>query len=158
MAVHRDGTLNAEDRPYKATLVMCPQPTQQCGFVIVDPRPEDYGQMLESARGEQLSWIMVSSGHDALQQVGQASDAVWFVNVHLDDMRGTEVLTLIRERRPSASVVLVSNRYCEADELAARAAGATAYLCKPAEATWLDRCRTRRAGSASRDGPMRAPN
>jgi DNA-binding response OmpR family regulator len=60
------------------------------------------------------------------------------VNVKLPDMTGVALLKLMRRRLPRSTVFLVGDAYSAEDELAARAAGATAYVCKPPSAAWLE--------------------
>ena len=52
-------------------------------------------------------------------------------------MRGMELLALVRQRAHFAAIYLVCDRYTPQEERAARAAGATAFFCKPPSLAWL---------------------
>jgi DNA-binding response OmpR family regulator len=116
------------------------------GIAIVDPAIDDYELLLAELEGRAACIRMFVSGEEALLAVGKHPAALWMINARLPDMSGVELWELIRHRFPCASAFLVSNTYSVEDEVAARLAGATAYLCKPASVSWLDaplpRCRS----------------
>jgi DNA-binding response OmpR family regulator len=113
---------------------------------IVDPAIDDYALLLAELEARAGCIRMFVSGEEALLAAGKHPAALWMINSRLPDMPGVELWELIRHRFPHASAFLVSNSYSLEDEVAARLAGAAAYLCKPASAAWLDaplpRCRS----------------
>lgn len=136
---------------------MTPTSTRTCcDLLIVDARPEDYGALLRETEFS-VAAKLLPTGQSALAYLQHTPGGVWLVNIHLPDMPGLELLTLLRQRRPGASVSLVGDSYSTEDELAARSAGATAFLCKPAETSWLAECHHRSAPLAIHAGPIRAP-
>jgi DNA-binding response OmpR family regulator len=110
---------------------------------IVDPCFDDYEPLLTSFEAEAWRAELCATGEEALRFAGAGAPPLWFVNVQLPDMAGATLLKLIRRRQRWISIVLVGDTYSQADELAARTAGATAYLCKPVTANWIQCFRTR---------------
>jgi DNA-binding response OmpR family regulator len=131
--------------------------------VVVDANLEDYQQLVAALGHEELRVHLFSTGDDALRAAPAQRAALWIVNVRLADMPGIGLLKLIRKRLPRSAVFLVGDVYSADDELAARAAGATAYVCKPPSITWLDayepRCRgpTARREQRGSVSPLRPP-
>jgi DNA-binding response OmpR family regulator len=115
-------------------------------IAIVDPAIDDYELLLAELESRAASVRVFVSGEEALLAVGKHPASLWIINARLPDMPGVELWELIRHRFPHASAFLVSNSYSVEDEVGARLAGATAYLCKPASVAWLDaplpRCRS----------------
>ncbi len=126
-------------------------------LVIVDAHPQHYDAVLQALK-QPVTLHTFATGQAALLSMPRIAKARWLVNVHLPDMAGVDLLQLIRKRRPNAAVSLVADVYSANDELAARSAGATAFLCKPAEANWIRHCRQRVAEPSLHAGPIRAPN
>jgi DNA-binding response OmpR family regulator len=114
------------------------KPSQVDYVVIADKKLDDYGPLVVelSERGVRVG--LFSTGEDALRAAGGNAATLWVVNVKLPDMTGVALLKLVRRRLPRSTVFLVGDEYLADDELAARAAGATAYVCKPPSAAWLD--------------------
>ncbi len=106
--------------------------------VIADKKLDDYGPLVVelSERGVRVG--LFSTGEEALRAANGNAATLWVVNVKLPDMSGVALLKLMRRRLPRSTVFLVGDAYSADDELAARAAGATAYLCKPPSAAWLE--------------------
>jgi DNA-binding response OmpR family regulator len=111
-------------------------------LIVVDPNSADYDSLLADSHRT----VLLASGHEALQADAHRGAIVWMINVRLPDMPGVELLKLLRRRLPRCAIFLVGDLYSIHDELTARLCGATAYLCKPASAAWLDgylpRCRS----------------
>lgn len=119
-------------------------------LVIVDPRLDDYQPLIADA-GESDRVLCFSTGDGALRSASLSVAEIWLINASLPDMSGVSLLSLVRRRWPGARVMLIGDAYSPVDELAARMAGATAYVCKPVCPTSLSGCRLR-----IRDGPTRA--
>lgn len=124
--------------------------------LIVDPRPEDYTRLTEAAHELQLTVREARDGQCALKLAQQATVSLWVTNISLPDMSGLDLLELVRARRPDAPCLIVSDSYSAHDEVAARTAGASAYLCKPVDTVWLRLCRSTVSRSASRKGAPRS--
>jgi DNA-binding response OmpR family regulator len=67
-------------------------------------------------------------------------------------MTGVSFLELLRQRVRRCPVFLIADEHSLEDELAARAAGASAYLCKPVNGAWLRLCRDAISRPAQRRG------
>jgi DNA-binding response OmpR family regulator len=114
------------------------KPSQVDYVVVADKKLDDYGPLVVelSERGVRVG--LFSTGEDALRAAGGNAATLWVVNVKLPDMTGVALLKLVRRRLSRSTVFLVGDEYSAADELAARAAGASAYVCKPPSAAWLE--------------------
>jgi DNA-binding response OmpR family regulator len=128
------------------------QPTFE-GLVIVDGDLASYERLLNDGVlcGKRVRRF--SSGEDALREVAANSSSLWLVNIRLPDMSGITLLELIRRRLRQSRIIIAGDVYSPADELAARFAGATAYVCKPPSAHWFEAPTARRAAAAIRAGP-----
>ncbi|HEY3392534.1 MAG TPA: response regulator [Lacipirellulaceae bacterium] len=116
-----------------------PAKHNQVDYVVVaDKKLNDYGPLVVelSERGVRVG--LFSTGEEALRAASGNAATLWVVNVSLPDMTGVALLKLVRRRLPRSTVFLVGDEYSAADELAVRAAGATAYVCKPPSAAWLE--------------------
>lgn len=119
------------------------------GLVVVDSQPQDYQCLLAELSCRRVHCHLYSTGDEALRRTGVSTTDLWLINTQLPDMQGVELLQLVRQRTRTASVFLVSDVYNPQEELAVRAAGATAYLCKPPNIAWLHNfANTARAGPA----------
>jgi DNA-binding response OmpR family regulator len=124
-------------------------------LVIVDAQLDDYDALLTDECGQAIRVSQFHTGERALQSVVSSSTTLWLINVSLPDMTGIHLLGLVRRRLRRCIVFLVGDVYSADDELAARLAGATAYVCKPTSVAWLEcyllpRCRS----PAIRAGPV----
>ena len=114
------------------------KPSQVDYVVVADKKLDDYGRLVVelSERGVRVG--LFSTGEEALRAAKGNAATRWVVNMKLPDMTGVALLKLVRRRLPRSTVFLVGDEYLADDELAARAAGATAYVCKPPSAAWLE--------------------
>ena len=121
-------------------------------LVIIDASIEDYAPLFSDDLIAELSCRHFSTGEEALQRFVPSDATLWIVNVRLPDMSGIGFLHLARCRSRRCTVFLVGDDYRSEDELAARAAGASAYLCKPVNAAWLRLYRSAVSRIAVREG------
>ena len=105
--------------------------------LVVDANPADYDLVAGELDHDAVRLRLFSTGEHALRWAGICPSTLWVINIHLPDMSGISLLKHLRRRLPCFRVFLVSDVYAVEDELAARAAGATAYLCKPPSVAWL---------------------
>jgi DNA-binding response OmpR family regulator len=124
--------------------------------IIVDESLNDYRVLADDECLSSLIWRHFPTGEEALRGVDVSLTSLWLVNMQLRDMDGVGFLALLRHRSRHCPVFLVSNEYSLSDELAARVAGASAYLWKPADLHWLELCRHAASRAASRKGMQRA--
>src|SRR4029078_6325513 len=114
-------------------------------LIVVDSNCDEYLALAIALRAHQVRLHFFSTGRAALRAIGACPSILWIVNTHLPDISGLSFLNLIRHRMRRCRVILVGDNYSVEDELAARSAGATAYVCKPASVAWvtgyLTRCR-----------------
>jgi DNA-binding response OmpR family regulator len=120
-------------------------------LVVVDANLNDYDRLLPEFDSRELRVRLFATGEDALKSEGAQQAMLWLVNIRLPDMSGICLLTAIRRRWPRARIVITGDVYSADDELAARCAGATAYVCKPPSMAWLNACQTNCRESAGRD-------
>lgn len=120
--------------------------------LIVDPRPEDYERLALAAAERDLVVRKTRLGQRALELASQSAVALWLTNITLPDMSGLELIELIRARRPDAPCLIIGDSYASQDEIAARTAGASAYLVKPIDPAWLRLSRGAIARAAIRKG------
>lgn len=121
----------------------------QLDLLVVDDGSQ-YGSLVNAAKESGLHMSVAPDGHTALQLASKRPPRVWMANFALPDMSGVELLQVVRARRPAAPFYLISNRYSADDELSVRTAGATGYLCKPVNTTWLEFCRAALARQPAR--------
>jgi DNA-binding response OmpR family regulator len=114
------------------------KPSQLDYVVVADKKLDDFGPLVVelSERGVRVG--LFSTGEEALRAASGNAATLWIVNMKLTDMSGVALLKLVRRRLPRSTVFLVGDEYSADDELVARAAGATAYVCKPPSAAWLE--------------------
>ena len=122
-------------------------------LLVVDANCGEYDALTIALGERELEVCFYSTGGDALRAVGAFHAALWLVNIRLPDMTGVGLLKLIRQRMQRCRLILVGDSYSPDDELAARLAGATAYVCKPASVGWLTGIRARCRSPAIRAGP-----
>jgi DNA-binding response OmpR family regulator len=133
-------SMNSSDRPVDE-------------LIVIDANSNDYDRLVDELGLVDMRINLFSNGEEALRATSAGASTVWIVNIRLPDMSGISFLALVRRRTRQCSVFLVGDDYSAEDELAARLAGATAYLCKPASASWLVGCRRRRCAPDIRAGP-----
>ena len=111
--------------------------TEQTQVVVVDPRTQDYLQLVSESAAGGLLFQFATTGSDALKLWRIAARSIWLVNINLPDGSGCDLAAAIRARDPRSVVYLVGDEYDAAEELQARMVGGAMYVCKPAEAAWL---------------------
>jgi DNA-binding response OmpR family regulator len=126
-------------------------------LLIVDARLDDYDALFAEYGWQDIRVSQFQTGERALQSAASTTTTLWLINVCLPDMTGIHLLGLVRRRLRRCSIFLVGDDYSAEDELAARLAGATAYVCKPASAAWLECYLARCRWPAIRAGPLHAP-
>lgn len=117
-------------------------------IIVVDPKVDDYEPL--------LAWTplwLFTTGDAALRAYDPLALRLWMINVQLPDVSGIGLLTLIRARQRRDIIYVIGDEYVLQDELAARSAGATAYMCKPVCAHWLASNMPRCRSPAIRAGP-----
>ena len=125
-------------------------------LVVVDRTFDDYKVLFGDECLNSVAWRHFATGEEALRRADVSLASLWLVNMQLPDMDGAGLLALLRQRSRHCPVFLVSNEYSLSDEVAARVAGASAYLWKPADRQWLELCRHAASRAASRKGMQRA--
>ena len=121
-------------------------------LVVVDASIDDYAALFSDEQLQELPCRHFATGEEALQRFDPSLATLWMVNMRLPDMTGIGFLHLVRYRSRRCPVFLIGDEYVSEDELAARAAGASAYLCKPVNAAWLRLCRSAISRVALRRG------
>jgi DNA-binding response OmpR family regulator len=122
-------------------------------LVVVDASIDDYHALFMAEELHQLPVRHFMTGEEALQRFDPWLATLWMVNIRLPDMSGIGFLHLVRYRSRRCPVFLIGEDYLPDEEVAARSAGASAYLCKPVNASWLHLCRGAVSRAAVRNGP-----
>jgi DNA-binding response OmpR family regulator len=120
--------------------------------IVVDASLDDYSLLVADDQLSPFAFRHFSTGEAALRGADLSWAALWLVNLKLADMEGVALLGLLRHRSRNSPLFLISNAYSADEEVAARAAGASAYLWKPADAAWLRLCRQAVSRAAVRKG------
>jgi DNA-binding response OmpR family regulator len=107
-------------------------------IVVVDPQPDDYTVVTPWAEENNIQCDFVVSGLLALRVTRDRKPALWMVNVELPDMTGFDLLEMITDMLSGPLVVLVANEYRSEDELRSAEVGASLYISKPLERSWLE--------------------
>ena len=66
--------------------------------VVLDPRFDDYGDLVESARAGRLRLHMRTSGESGLEFAKKQPVDAWLVAAELDDMSGLDFVELLRSQ------------------------------------------------------------
>ncbi len=124
---------------------MRPNPRSIDRIAIVDPKLADYQPLFAELEARAARLQMFATGEQALRASGRPMTTLWIINSRLPDMPGVRLWELLRDRFHRSVAFLISDSYSVEDELAARLAGAAAYVCKPVSLAWLQsslpRCR-----------------
>jgi DNA-binding response OmpR family regulator len=112
-------------------------PANTSTICVVDPHPDDYSELVNSATGDGTRIQFMKSARDALRYRSDQAPELWVINVDLPDMSGSDLHSMIRSRFPGVPFYLVGDGYRAEDEIAARSCGATMYFCKPLQSEWL---------------------
>jgi DNA-binding response OmpR family regulator len=126
-------------------------------LIIVDAKLDDYEAFFDDIVACELRIRVFTNGEEALRQAPARDATFWVVNIRLPDMPGISLLKFVRRRQRRAGVIIAGDEYSAEDELLARAAGATAYVCKPPSSAWLQGFRLASGAHAIRAGPVVAP-
>jgi two-component system response regulator HydG len=94
--------------------------------------------------------VTVDAGVDAVETVEREPFDVVISDFHMPGLKGDVTLSLLRARRPSLPVVILTNEPSPALERRARDLGAAAFLRKPCPAELLQRTLDRVGGRARR--------
>jgi DNA-binding response OmpR family regulator len=112
---------------------------------VVDPGVGDYADWPTVAQKHGVELTLVSSAEEALRADREQRFDFWFVSTALPGLPGADLCRMVKSRRPAAALAIVCDRYSPEAEIAARGAGATLFVCKPAHhdalAGWLTRAR-----------------
>ena len=104
---------------------------------VVDTRPSE-AQAWESWAADQGLQVRYFASSGEALRFGRLHDVrQWVVNASLPGISGIELCQMLRQERRATAVYVLTDCYSAAEERAARIAGATMYLCRPPDRTWL---------------------
>ena len=109
-------------------------------IAIVDRDRAGYEALAPLCAGEGASLRFLSTGRDALRLAATERVAMWLIGVDLPDMSGFDLQQMLRDGSWETTACMVADSYCAEDEIRARCAGATMYVCKPLQPSWLQPC------------------
>ena len=114
---------------------ICPA---RCATVaVVDPRPSDYGVLLDAPVGTVRPQFLCC-GREALRLCQTEQVDLWVIHLVLPDMSGLDLCAMLKSRLSRPAIYVVSDDYRAEDERAARARGASLFGCKPVQAWWFE--------------------
>jgi DNA-binding NtrC family response regulator len=116
---------------------MNPRRVSVTDLIVVDENCDEYLALAMALRADDVRVRLFVTGTDALRAIRTSPSMVWIINIRLPDMSGICFLELIKRRVRQSRVILVGDHYSAEDEVAARSAGATAYVCKPPSVAWF---------------------
>jgi DNA-binding response OmpR family regulator len=106
-------------------------------ITVVDQCFDDYANLQNDMREAAIRWNFVSTGHDALHLVRIQPVDLWLINIQLPDMSGLDLCSMLKNQADCV-IYLVTDCYNEKIEREARIRGAALFVCKPAQAEWID--------------------
>ena len=123
----------------------------------VDSDIASYRELLAALKG-QFDGQVVASGREALRLASHRPPSLWLINTQLPDMRGSDLLDMLRQLASHGVYCLIGNHYDANEERAAHLLAAHAYLCKPLEPAWVLRIGQHFLGQPSRASPRSPAN
>lgn len=105
--------------------------------VVVDPEPSDYAALVPLVETGRIDLRFLLTGRSALRHAGRLDALLWMINVELPDRSGFDLFEMLADRLGDAYVILVADRYRAEDERRSLGLGATKYLCKPLDSSWI---------------------
>lgn len=103
----------------------------QMKVLLVDDEEELVSTLGERFSLRGIDTNVVMSGADALNLIQEKDFDVVVLDIKMPGMDGLQVLTKMREIRPSAKIILLTGRGSEKESEKGLKAGACAYLVKP---------------------------
>jgi DNA-binding response OmpR family regulator len=116
---------------------MISKPKNHSHVFVVDARVADYGELIEAFGADGVGVELFASGRAALRHDPHDPPDLWVINMHLPDLDGPDLLSMLRNRYPGVPLYLVSDDYNVEEEISARCSGAEMYFCKPLQESWL---------------------
>ena len=107
-------------------------------IVIVDACVDDYACLVEPAQAEAIRLTITSTGAGGLRLASSFPDALWMISTRLPDMRGLDLLEMLRSLLPQLTAFVVDSVPSQEHERQALQRSATKYLCKPVELAWIE--------------------
>jgi DNA-binding response OmpR family regulator len=108
---------------------------------IADPAPADYDQLIAELEPTETELRFYTTANAAISHARQegrfGSGKLWLVNSQLPDMRGADLVEILRGIFGQAVLVIVDDQYDKQQEIAAVTAGATIYVYKPISAALI---------------------
>jgi CheY-like chemotaxis protein len=111
--------------------------TQTKQLVIVDPKADDYNDLVDLVESGAIRWTITSTGASSLRLVNGHLDALWLISVKLPDMSGLDLLEMLRSMAPQLTIFVVDESYESQREFRALQHSAARYLCKPVQKDWI---------------------
>jgi DNA-binding response OmpR family regulator len=105
---------------------------------VVDPRPQDYADLLDEFATGGASCHFLPLARDALRLARTHGADLWVVHVSLPDTPGTELCAMLKACRPETTVYVVADEQQMDEEQEAWNCGANLFVCKPVRTEWFD--------------------
>lgn len=99
--------------------------------LVVDDDQEVRAVVRAVLERERVDVVEAGDGAEAIAQAGDGAPHIAVLDVGLPDMSGLELLTVLREVRPSLHVIMLTAAGSEDERVAALTAGADDYMVKP---------------------------
>ena len=101
-------------------------------IMIVDDEPQVAEVLARSLSRQGHRTTVVHSGEDALRALESSTPDAMFLDISMPGMNGLEVLSRVRETRPSLAVVVITGQATEDEMEHVRRLGAVDVIAKPA--------------------------
>lgn len=105
--------------------------TRPVRILIVDEEEPLTNVLSLALELEGWEWRVAADGASALAEIASFEPDIVLLDMDLPDVRGTDVVTFLRERGVVTPVVFLTGRATHEDRLAGYAAGADDYVTKP---------------------------
>ena len=114
----------------------------QAGVImVVDPAHSDYESLIAAGQTSGIRFRFLSTVEEALRLHPPPGVLAWIINIELPRVSGLELYELLRSRLGDVPVLMVDDQYDADHELSVLTVGRPHYLCKPLEASWIDKLR-----------------
>ena len=110
-------------------------------IMVVDPAHSDYQSLIAAGEARGIRFRFLKTVEEALRSHPPPDVLAWMINMQLPRVSGLELYELLRSRLGDVPVLMVDDQYDAAHELSVLTVGRPHYLCKPLEASWIDKLR-----------------
>lgn len=100
-------------------------------ILIVDDEPLIRTALSSVFRRDDMTVKTASNGEDALREIREERFDLCFIDIHLPDMNGLNIMSAVRAASPGTAVVIMTGSEVDAEMLSRISAGASLLMAKP---------------------------